>query len=187
MSSSPRVSASFYFCCTAVLCTAVQLYTQCCYVGKWVVCGWRVLLLFSCTAVAQSYCYSCKPPPARFVDRAVDHTVDRAPPPSPGRPWAAVVDCPPSPDHSLARSPAVAHLPSLARHRSPAAAAVARAVFGRHRRALTVARSLARSPSFVCSPAVARPPSLAGRRSCLLPGIEYRCRHVRFQTVDNMA
>ena len=81
----------------------------------WRVVGWLVLLLYSCTAVGLSCCYSRPPPPARPVDRAVDH----APPPSPGCRWAAVVDRPPPPDRSLARLPAIARSPSLARRRSP--------------------------------------------------------------------
>ena len=50
------------------------------------------------------------PTPARSVDRAVDRAVVRAPPPSPGCPWTAVID------RSIARS--------LARRRSPAVALV---------------------------------------------------------------
>ena len=75
-------------------------------VGGWIVGGWRVLLLYSCTAIALSCCYSRPPPPARSVDRVAD----RSPPPSPG------VHC------RCRRSPAVAQ--SLARRRSPAAALV---------------------------------------------------------------
>ena len=149
-------------------------------VGGWIVGGWRVLLLYSCTAIALSCCYSRPPPPARSVHRGVD----RAPPSSPGHRWGAVVDRPASPDRSLARPPAVARPPSLARRRSSAAATVARAAFGRRRRLPAVARLLARPPSFVRSPAVARPPSLARRRSCIYSGVTYMRSKYRTRAND---
>ena len=94
-------------------------------------------MLYSGTAIALSCSYSRPPPLARSVDRVAY----RAPPPSPGRAWAAVVERPPSPDRSLASSPAAARPPSLARLRLVASPAVVRAAFSRRRRSPAVARS----------------------------------------------
>ena len=88
-----------------------------------------VLLLYSCTAVELSCCYSRPPPPARPVDRTVHRAVDHAPPPSPGRPSLGRRRRSLAVARSLARSPTVAHPPSLTHRRSPA---------------------VARSPSFAC-------------------------------------
>ena len=83
-------------------------------VGGWVgCCGLRVLLLYSCTAIALSCCYFRLPPPARSVDRAAD----RSPSPSPGRPLPLSSIARRRP---IARSTTVARPPSLARRHSPA-------------------------------------------------------------------
>ena len=104
-----------------------------------------MLFLYSCTAVALPCCYSRPPPPAHSVDRAVGH----APPPSPGRPWAAVVDRPLS--LTRRRSPAVARPLLLARRRR------------RRSDGLWPPSSIARRRPLACSPAVVR--SFARRRS----------------------
>ena len=95
-----------------------------------------VLVPPSSLSLRGSPAVACPPPPrslGRLRACSVDHAVDRAPPPSPGRSWAAVVDRPPAPDPSLALSPAIARSPSLTRRRLsppslglPLAAVVAR-------------------------------------------------------------
>ena len=155
-------------------------------VGGWIVGGWRVLLLYSCTAVAQSCCYSCPPPPVRSVDRAID----RAPPPSPGRPWAAVVDRPPSSYRSLARSPVVARPPPPPSLGRPFAAVVARPPSPA--RSLTRRRPLARRPSLARrrSPAAAlvtinRPCDISRRRQDK-QDVEEVFKYERSSTTDRL-
>ena len=122
------VSASFCFCCTTVLCTAVQLYTHGRLAGCWVVgaiavqlyCCWSVLLLLS-PATARSPGRSCCRSRAATVARVSLGRRRRSPAAarslarSPARHRSLAVARPPSPARSL---------PSIARHRSPAVALV---------------------------------------------------------------
>ena len=151
-------SLFFCFCCTAVLCTAVQIvhpwWAGVLLVGGWCYCCTAVLLLH-CPAVtlarrrplAQSIAPSIAAP--SITRRHRRQGVHR---------WAAVVDRPPSPDRSLARSPA--RPPSLARRRRRRSGGLWPPSSLARRRPLARSPAVVRSFARRGSPAVARPPPL---------------------------
>ena len=161
VSSNPRLCFYLFllYSCTVYCCAIVHAW----WVGGLLVGGWcyccTAVLLLHCPAVtlarrrplAQSIAPSIAAP--SITRRHRRQGVHR---------WAAVVDRPPSPDRSLARSPA--RPPSLARRRRRRSGGLWPPSSLARRRPLArspaVVRSFARRRSF------ARPPSFARRLTC---------------------